>query len=208
MGKVIGIDLGTTKCCVAVMNGKTPRVIENAEGMRTTPSVVAFTDDGTRLVGQLAKRQAATNPERTIFAVKRLVSRRYDDPMVERDKKLVPYRISKASNGDAWVEVDGKIYSPSQISAFILQKIKVTAEAYLGQKVDQAVITAPAYFDAAQRQVLKDAGKIAGLEVLRIISEPTAATLAYGRDKSKWSTISAAVTSIFPFWELATACSR
>ena len=185
MGKVIGIDLGTTNSCVAVMEGKTPRVIENAEGMRTTPSIVAFTDDGERLVGQPAKRQAVTNPEKTIFAVKRLIGRRYDDPMVEKDKKLVPYKIAKASNGDAWVEEDGKTYSPSQISAFILQKMKETAEANLGQKVDQAVITVPAYFNDAQRQATKDAGKIAGLEVLRIINEPTAAALAYGLDKQK-----------------------
>jgi molecular chaperone DnaK len=185
MGKVIGIDLGTTNSCVAVMEGAAPRVIENAEGMRTTPSIVAFTDDGERLVGQPAKRQAVTNPEKTIFAVKRLVGRRYDDPMVEKDKKLVPYKISRASNGDAWVEADGKTYSPSQISAFILQKMKETAEAHLGQKVDQAVITVPAYFNDAQRQATKDAGKIAGLEVLRIINEPTAAALAYGLDKQK-----------------------
>src|SRR5882724_9189642 len=189
MGKVIGIDLGTTNSCVAVMDGKTPKVIENAEGMRTTPSIVAFSDDGERLVGQPAKRQAVTNPERTIFAVKRLIGRRYDDPTVEKDKKLVPYKISKAGNGDAWVEVDGKTYSPSQISAFILQKMKETAEAHLGQKVDQAVITVPAYFNDAQRQATKDAGKIAGLEVLRIINEPTAAALAYGLDKSKTGTI-------------------
>jgi molecular chaperone DnaK len=185
MGKVIGIDLGTTNSCVAVMEGKTPRVIENAEGMRTTPSIVAFTDDGERLVGQPAKRQAVTNPEKTIFAVKRLIGRRYDDPMVEKDKKLVPYKITRASNGDAWVEIDGKTYSPSQISAFILQKMKETAEAHLGQKVEQAVITVPAYFNDAQRQATKDAGKIAGLEVLRIINEPTAAALAYGLDKQK-----------------------
>jgi len=189
MGKVIGIDLGTTNSCVAVMDGKTAKVIENAEGMRTTPSIVAFSDDGERLVGQPAKRQAVTNPERTFFAVKRLVGRRYDDPMVEKDKKLVPYKIVKASNGDAWVEADGKTYSPSQISAFILQKMKETAEAHLGQKVEQAVITVPAYFNDAQRQATKDAGKIAGLEVLRIINEPTAAALAYGLDKSKAGTI-------------------
>jgi molecular chaperone DnaK len=189
MGKVIGIDLGTTNSCVAVMEGKTPKVIENAEGMRTTPSIVAFSDDGERLVGQPAKRQAVTNPEKTIFAVKRLIGRRYDDPMVEKDKKLVPYKISKASNGDAWVEEDGKQYSPSQISAFILQKMKETAEAHLGQKVEQAVITVPAYFNDAQRQATKDAGKIAGLEVLRIINEPTAAALAYGLDKQKTGTI-------------------
>src|SRR3974390_278657 len=185
MGKVIGIDLGTTNSCVAVMEGKTPKVIENAEGMRTTPSIVAFTDDGERLVGQPAKRQAVTNPEKTIFAVKRLIGRRYEDPMVEKDKKLVPYQISRASNGDAWVEADGKTYSPSQISAFTLMKMKETAEAYLGQKVEQAVITVPAYFNDAQRQATKDAGKIAGLEVLRIINEPTAAALAYGLDKQK-----------------------
>ena len=189
MGKVIGIDLGTTNSCVAVMDGKTAKVIENAEGMRTTPSIVAFSDDGERLVGQPAKRQAVTNPERTFFAVKRLVGRRYDDPMVEKDKKLVPYKIVKASNGDAWVEADGKTYSPSQVSAFILQKMKETAEAHLGQKVDQAVITVPAYFNDAQRQATKDAGKIAGLEVLRIINEPTAAALAYGLDKTKSGTI-------------------
>jgi molecular chaperone DnaK len=189
MGKVIGIDLGTTNSCVAVMDGKNAKVIENAEGMRTTPSIVAFSDDGERLVGQPAKRQAVTNPERTFFAVKRLIGRRYDDPMVEKDKKLVPYKIVKASNGDAWVEADGKTYSPSQISAFILQKMKETAEAHLGQKVDQAVITVPAYFNDAQRQATKDAGKIAGLEVLRIINEPTAAALAYGLDKTKAGTI-------------------
>ena len=189
MGKVIGIDLGTTNSCVAVMDGKTPKVIENAEGMRTTPSIVALTDDGERLVGQPAKRQAVTNPEKTIFAVKRLIGRRYDDPTVEKDKKLVPYKIVKASNGDAWVEADGQTYSPSQVSAFILQKMKETAEAHLGQKVDQAVITVPAYFNDAQRQATKDAGKIAGLEVLRIINEPTAAALAYGLDKSKQGTI-------------------
>jgi len=189
MGKVIGIDLGTTNSCVAVMDGKNPRVIENSEGTRTTPSIVAFTDDGERLVGQPAKRQAVTNPEKTFFAVKRLIGRRYDDPMVEKDKKLVPYKIVKAGNGDAWVEADGKTYSPSQISAFILQKMKETAEAYLGQKVEQAVITVPAYFNDAQRQATKDAGKIAGLEVLRIINEPTAAALAYGLDKQKNGTI-------------------
>ncbi len=185
MGKVIGIDLGTTNSCVAVMEGKTPKVIENAEGARTTPSIVAFADDNERLVGQPAKRQAVTNPEKTIFAVKRLVGRRYDDPIIAKDKKLVPYKITKAGNGDAWVEADGKSYSPSQISAFILQKMKETAEAYLGQTVDQAVITVPAYFNDAQRQATKDAGKIAGLEVLRIINEPTAAALAYGLDKAK-----------------------
>ncbi|MEK9280646.1 molecular chaperone DnaK [Bradyrhizobium sp. ISRA442] len=189
MGKVIGIDLGTTNSCVAVMDGKNAKVIENSEGMRTTPSIVAVTDDGERLVGQPAKRQAVTNPERTFFAVKRLIGRRYDDPMVEKDKKLVPYKIVKASNGDAWVEADGQTYSPSQVSAFILQKMKETAEAHLGQKVDRAVITVPAYFNDAQRQATKDAGKIAGLEVLRIINEPTAAALAYGLDKTKAGTI-------------------
>jgi molecular chaperone DnaK len=189
MGKVIGIDLGTTNSCVAVMEGKTARLIENAEGMRTTPSIVAFTSDGERLVGQPAKRQAVTNPENTIFAVKRLIGRRYDDPMVEKDKGLVSYQIVKASNGDAWVQASGKTYSPSQISAFILQKMKETAEANLGEKVNQAVITVPAYFNDAQRQATKDAGKIAGLEVLRIINEPTAAALAYGLDKKKQSKI-------------------
>jgi molecular chaperone DnaK len=189
MGKVIGIDLGTTNSCVAVMDGKNARLIENAEGMRTTPSIVAFTSDGERLVGQPAKRQAVTNPNDTIFAVKRLIGRRYDDPMVEKDKGLVPYKIVKASNGDAWVEADGKSYSPSQISAFILQKMKETAEANLGEKVTQAVITVPAYFNDAQRQATKDAGKIAGLEVLRIINEPTAAALAYGLEKKKQSKI-------------------
>jgi molecular chaperone DnaK len=189
MSKVIGIDLGTTNSCVAVMEGSTPKVIENAEGMRTTPSIVAFTDDGERLVGQPAKRQAVTNPEKTFFAVKRLIGRRYDDPMVEKDKKLVPYTIVRASNGDAWVS-DGKDqYSPSQISAFTLQKMKETAESYLGQKVEKAVITVPAYFNDAQRQATKDAGKIAGLDVLRIINEPTAAALAYGLDKQKQGTI-------------------
>jgi molecular chaperone DnaK len=189
MAKVIGIDLGTTNSCVAVMDGKTAKVIENAEGGRTTPSIVAFTDDGERLVGQPAKRQAVTNPERTFFAVKRLIGRRYDDPMVAKDKELVPYKIVKAPNGDAWLEADGKKYSPSQISAFTLQKMKDTAEAYLGEKVTQAVITVPAYFNDAQRQATKDAGQIAGLEVLRIINEPTAAALAYGLDKKEGKTI-------------------
>jgi molecular chaperone DnaK len=189
MAKVIGIDLGTTNSCVAVMEGKNPKVIENAEGMRTTPSMVAFTDDGEVLVGLPAKRQAVTNPENTFFAIKRLIGRRWDDPMVEKDKKLVPYKLVKAGNGDAWVESHGKQYSPSQISAFILQKMKETAEAHLGQKVEQAVITVPAYFNDAQRQATKDAGKIAGLEVLRIINEPTAAALAYGLDKKEGKTI-------------------
>jgi molecular chaperone DnaK len=189
MAKVIGIDLGTTNSCVAVMEGKTPKVIENAEGMRTTPSMVAFTEDGERLVGLPAKRQAVTNPENTFFAIKRLIGRRYDDPTVEKDKKLVPYKIVKGDNGDAWVESRGKKYSPSQISAFILQKMKETAEGYLGEKVEQAVITVPAYFNDAQRQATKDAGKIAGLEVLRIINEPTAAALAYGLEKKEGKTI-------------------
>ncbi|MGB6907651.1 MAG: molecular chaperone DnaK, partial [Methyloceanibacter sp.] len=187
MAKVIGIDLGTTNSCVAVMEGRTPKVIENAEGMRTTPSMVAFTEDGERLVGLPAKRQAVTNPENTFFAIKRLIGRRYEDPMVEKDKKLVPYHIVRADNGDAWVESRGTKYSPSQISAFILQKMKETAEAYLGEKVEQAVITVPAYFNDAQRQATKDAGKIAGLEVLRIINEPTAAALSYGLEKKQES---------------------
>ena len=189
MAKVIGIDLGTTNSCVAVMEGKTPKVIENAEGARTTPSIVAFNDEGETLVGQPAKRQAVTNPENTFFAIKRLIGRRYDDPMVEKDKKLVPYHIVKADNGDAWVEARGKKYAPSQISAFVLQKMKETAERYLGETVTQAVITVPAYFNDSQRQATKDAGKIAGLEVLRIINEPTAAALAYGLDKKEAGTI-------------------
>jgi molecular chaperone DnaK len=183
MAKVIGIDLGTTNSCIAVMDGKTPKVIENSEGARTTPSMVAFNDDGERLVGQPAKRQAVTNPTGTLFAVKRLIGRRYEDPTVEKDKKLVPYNIVRADNGDAWVEASGEKYSPSQVSAFILQKMKETAESYLGETVTQAVITVPAYFNDAQRQATKDAGKIAGLEVLRIINEPTAAALAYGLEK-------------------------
>jgi molecular chaperone DnaK len=185
MGKVIGIDLGTTNSCVAVMEGSTPKVIENSEGTRTTPSIVAFTDEGERLVGQPAKRQAVTNPERTFFAIKRLIGRTFDDPMTKKDMGLVPYHIVKGGNNDAWVEADGKQMSPSQISAFTLQKMKETAEAYLGQPVTQAVITVPAYFNDAQRQATKDAGKIAGLEVLRIINEPTAAALAYGLDKKQ-----------------------
>ncbi len=184
MGKVIGIDLGTTNSCVAVMEGKEPRVIENAEGSRTTPSVVAFTQDGERLIGQPAKRQAVTNPENTVFAIKRLIGRPYDDPTVAKDKKMVPFEIIKADNGDAWVESRGEKYAPSQISAFVLQKMKETAEDFLGDTVTQAVITVPAYFNDAQRQATKDAGKIAGLEVLRIINEPTAAALAYGMDKN------------------------
>jgi molecular chaperone DnaK len=189
MAKVIGIDLGTTNSCVAVMDGKDAKVIENSEGARTTPSMVAFTEDSERLVGQPAKRQAVTNPENTVFAVKRLIGRRYEDPTVEKDKALVPYKIVKAGNGDAWVEARGTGYSPSQISAMILQKMKETAEAYLGEKVEKAVITVPAYFNDAQRQATKDAGKIAGLEVLRIINEPTAAALAYGMDKRDGKTI-------------------
>ncbi|MCZ8543837.1 molecular chaperone DnaK [Mesorhizobium qingshengii] len=189
MAKVIGIDLGTTNSCIAIMDGKEPKVIENAEGARTTPSIVAISGDGERLVGQPAKRQAVTNPENTIFAVKRLIGRRYDDPVTEKDKKLVPYKIVKGDNGDAWVEAGGKKQSPSQISAMILQKMKETAEAYLGEKVEKAVITVPAYFNDAQRQATKDAGKIAGLEVLRIINEPTAAALAYGLDKKDGKTI-------------------
>jgi molecular chaperone DnaK len=189
MAKVIGIDLGTTNSCVAVMDGKNAKVIENAEGARTTPSIIAFTDSDERLAGQPAKRQAVTNPEGTVFAVKRLIGRRFEDPTVEKDKKLVPYHIVKGDNGDAWVEVHGKKYSPSQISAMVLQKMKETAEAYLGEKVEKAVITVPAYFNDAQRQATKDAGKIAGLEVLRIINEPTAAALAYGLDKKEGKTI-------------------
>src|SRR6202789_893964 len=189
MAKVIGIDLGTTNSCVAVMEGSAPKVIENSEGARTTPSIVAFTDDGERLVGQPAKRQAVTNPERTIFAIKRLIGRQFDDPISKKDMSLVPYKIVRGPNGDAWVNVDGKQYSPSQISAFILQKMKETAEAHLGETVTQAVITVPAYFNDSQRQATKDAGRIAGLEVLRIINEPTAAALAYGMDKKKTGTI-------------------
>jgi len=183
MTKAIGIDLGTTNSCVAVMEGSKPKVIENAEGARTTPSVVAFTDSGEVLVGQPAKRQSITNPENTVFAIKRLIGRRYDDPITQKDKAMVPYKIVAGPNGDAWVEVKGKKYSPSQISAFILQKMKETAESHLGGKVTQAVITVPAYFNDAQRQATKDAGRIAGLEVLRIINEPTAAALAYGLEK-------------------------
>ncbi|SPF79007.1 Chaperone protein DnaK [Aliiroseovarius pelagivivens] len=188
MAKVIGIDLGTTNSCVAIMDGSQPRVIENAEGARTTPSIVAFKDEE-RLVGQPAKRQAVTNPDNTVFAVKRLIGRNMNDPAVEKDKKLVPYSIVDGGNGDAWVEAAGEKYSPSQISAFILGKMKETAESYLGEEVTQAVITVPAYFNDAQRQATKDAGKIAGLEVLRIINEPTAAALAYGLDKSETQTI-------------------
>ncbi len=189
MAKVIGIDLGTTNSCVAVMDGKDAKVIENAEGARTTPSIVAFNDDGERLIGQPAKRQAVTNPENTLFAIKRLIGRTFADPTTQKDKAMVPYKITKADNGDAWVEAHNEKYSPSQISAMILQKMKETAESYLGEKVTQAVITVPAYFNDAQRQATKDAGKIAGLEVLRIINEPTAAALAYGLDKKDGKTI-------------------
>src|SRR3954462_4878364 len=190
MAKVIGIDLGTTNSCVAVMEGSAPKVIENAEGARTTPSIVAFAPDGERLAGQPAKRQGVTNPEFTFFAIKRLIGRRFDDPMTQKDMGMVPYKIVKADNGDAWVQGrDANKMSPSEISAFILTKMKETAEAHLGEKVTQAVITVPAYFNDAQRQATKDAGKIAGLEVLRIINEPTAAALAYGLDKKQSGTI-------------------
>jgi molecular chaperone DnaK len=189
MAKVIGIDLGTTNSCVAVMEGGKPKVVENAEGARTTPSIVAFAKDGERLVGQPAKRQAVTNPDNTVFAVKRLIGRRFDDPVTKKDTELVPYKITRGPNGDAWVNAGGKDYSPSQISAFTLQKMKETAEAYLGETVTQAVITVPAYFNDAQRQATKDAGQIAGLEVLRIINEPTAAALAYGLEKQDGKTI-------------------
>ncbi|RVU06241.1 molecular chaperone DnaK [Novosphingobium umbonatum] len=189
MAKVIGIDLGTTNSCVAVMDGGKPKVIENSEGARTTPSIVAFTKDGERLIGQPAKRQAVTNPDNTIFAVKRLIGRRFDDPMTQKDMELVPYSIAKGKNGDAWVTAGGTDYSPSQVSAFTLQKMKETAESYLGETVTQAVITVPAYFNDAQRQATKDAGQIAGLEVLRIINEPTAAALAYGLEKNDGKTI-------------------
>ena len=189
MGKIIGIDLGTTNSCVAVMDGRDPKVIENAEGARTTPSMVAFTDDGERLVGQAAKRQGGTNPENTLFAIKRLIGRTFDDPMTEKDIEMVPYAIVKSDSGDAWVKAQGETYAPSQVSAFILQKMKETAESYLGEPVTEAVITVPAYFNDAQRQATKDAGKIAGLEVKRIINEPTAAALAYGLDTNKASTI-------------------
>ena len=189
MAKVIGIDLGTTNSCVAVMDGGKPKVIENSEGARTTPSIVAFTKDGERLIGQPAKRQAVTNGDNTIFAVKRLIGRRFDDPVTKKDTELVPYPIVKGKDGDAWVKAGGEDYSPSQISAFILQKMKETAESYLGETVTQAVITVPAYFNDAQRQATKDAGLIAGLEVLRIINEPTAAALAYGLDKTDGKTI-------------------
>ena len=183
MSRVIGIDLGTTNSCVAVMEGSQAKVLENTEGARTTPSVVAFGENNEKLVGQSAKRQAVTNPENTLFAVKRLIGRNFEDETVKKDVSKAPYKIIKADNNDAWLEARGKKYSPSQISAFILQKMKETAEKYLGQEVKQAVITVPAYFNDSQRQATKDAGKIAGLEVLRIINEPTAASLAYGLDK-------------------------
>ncbi|MDF1685630.1 MAG: molecular chaperone DnaK [Parvibaculaceae bacterium] len=189
MGKVIGIDLGTTNSCVSVMEGSQPKVVENAEGVRTTPSIVAFTEDGEKLVGQSAKRQAVTNPQATLFAIKRLIGRAFNDPTTKKDAKMVPYNIVKADNGDAWVEARGEKYSPQEVSAFILQKMKETAETFLGETVTQAVITVPAYFNDSQRQATKDAGKIAGLEVLRIINEPTAAALAYGLDKNDGQTI-------------------
>ncbi|CAN0472763.1 unnamed protein product, partial [Laminaria digitata] len=189
MGKAIGIDLGTTNSCVAVMEGSDANVIENSEGARTTPSMVAFAEGDERLVGQAAKRQAVTNPENTLFAIKRLIGRPFDDPTTQKDMDLVPYKITKADNGDAWVEADGEKYSPSQISAFILQKMKETAESHLGEEVTEAVITVPAYFNDSQRQATKDAGKIAGLDVLRIINEPTAAALAYGLEKKEAGTI-------------------
>ncbi len=189
MSKVIGIDLGTTNSCIALMEGSDAKVIENSEGTRTTPSMVAFSDDGERLVGQSAKRQAVTNPENTLLAIKRLIGRRFDEPMTEKDKGLVPYHIVSGDNGDAWVEAEGEKYSPSQVSAFILQKMKETAESHLGEDITQAVITVPAYFNDSQRQATKDAGKIAGLDVLRIINEPTAAALAYGLDKNENGTI-------------------
>src|SRR5574337_1409780 len=185
MAKVIGIDLGTTNSCVSIMEGGEPKVIPNSEGGRTTPSVVAFTDAGERLVGQIAYRQAITNPDNTIFAVKRLMGRKYDDPEVQKAMKVLPYKIVRADNGDAWVEIRGKRYSPAEISAFVLQKMKQTAEDYLGEKVTDAVVTVPAYFNDSQRQATKDAGEIAGLVVKRIVNEPTAAALAYGLDKKK-----------------------
>jgi molecular chaperone DnaK len=215
MSKIIGIDLGTTNSCVAIMDGKSPKVIENAEGVRTTPSVVAILDDGERLVGQPAKRQAVTNPENTLFAIKRLIGRNFSDPMVEKDKGMVPYQIVKGPTGDAWVRAHGKDYSPQQVSAFILQKMKEAAETHLGEKVEKAVITVPAYFNDAQRQATKDAGKIAGLEVLRIINEPTAAALApwpmaWRRRTARRSPsmTSAAAPSTSRSWKSAMASSR
>ena len=185
MGRVIGIDLGTTNSCVSIMDGTQPKVLENSEGARTTPSMVSFDEQNSRLIGQPAKRQAVTNPENTLFAIKRLIGRPFNDPTTKKDIDMVPYSIIKGKNGDAYVEAAGENYSPSQISAFILQKMKETAEDYLGEKVEQAVITVPAYFNDAQRQATKDAGKIAGLEVLRIINEPTAAALSYGLEKKE-----------------------
>ncbi len=189
MSKVIGIDLGTTNSCVAIMEGSEPRVVENSEGARTTPSIVAFAEDEERLVGQAAKRQAVTNPENTIFAIKRLIGRSFKDPMTQKDIKMVPYSITEHDNSDAWVKARGETFSPSQISAFILQKMKETVESNLGETVNQAVITVPAYFNDSQRQATKDAGQIAGLEVLRIINEPTAAALAYGLDRNESGTV-------------------
>ena len=212
MAKVIGIDLGTTNSCVAIMETGDPNVLANSEGSRTTPSVVAFTESGERLVGQIARRQAITNPENTISAVKRLIGRRSDDPMVQKAASLLPYKIVRNDNGDAWVEIRGKGYSPAEISAFILQKMKQTAEDYLGEKVTEAVITVPAYFNDSQRQATKDAGRIAGLNVLRIINEPTAARSPMGwtRKKTKKSrySISAAAPSIFPSWNWVTVSLR
>lgn len=209
MSKVIGIDLGTTNSCVAVREGNETKVIENSEGARTTPSMVAFTEGGEMLVGQAAKRQAVTNPTNTLYAVKRLIGRRFDDATVQKDKGMVPYSIVKGDNGDAWVEARGTNYAPSQISAFILGKMKETAESYLGEKVTQAVITVPAYFNDAQRQATKDAGRIAGLEVLRIINEPTAAALAYGLEKraaAPWPCMTLVVVrSTYPCWKFLTA---
>jgi len=211
MAKIIGIDLGTTNSCVAIMDGSQPRIIENAEGARTTPSIVAFTENE-RLVGQAAKRQAVTNATNTVFAVKRLIGRRHDDPVIVKDQKNMPYKIVNGGNGDAWVEVRGEKYSPAQVSAVILQKMKETAESYLGETVTQAVITVPAYFNDAQRQATKDAGRIAGLEVLRIINEPTAAALAYGLDKKEARTIAVydlgGGTFDITFWKSTTVCSK
>ena len=211
MAKVIGIDLGTTNSCVSIMDGSQPRVIENAEGARTTPSIVAFTENE-RLVGQPAKRQAVTNPENTVFGVKRLVGRRYDDAHLKKDMKNLPFKVLNGGNGDAWVEAQGEQFSPSQISAFILQKMKETAESYLGEDVSQAVITVPAYFNDAQRQATKDAGKIAGLEVLRIINEPTAAALAYGWTKKNRKSLPSMTLvvghSMSPSWKSTTVCLK
>ena len=188
MGRIIGIDLGTTNSCVAVLDGGDPRVIENSEGDRTTPSIIAYAEDGEILVGQNAKRQAVTNPVNTVFAVKRLIGRKFKDDLVQKDIKMVPYKITAAGNGDAWIDINGEELAPPQISAEILKKMKKTAEEYLGEEVTEAVITVPAYFNDSQRQATKDAGKIAGLEVRRIINEPTAAALAYGLDKKRGDT--------------------